>query len=139
MYEFLHGRGERRAHVSLKLWNSGRRFVRYRSLCIQHRYRGSGGYDSAVAKEQRRNTEGEAIRSLARKHPKLVSFHEKPNASLGQQQYKFKNLGEVPLTMRPPTAEAGRPHVGCTSRAMTAAARKMKSRNGHRRLGASDD
>ena len=125
--------------MSLKLWNSGRRFVRYRSLCIQHRHRGPGGYDSVMTKEQRRGTEDEAIRALARKHPNLVSFHEKPNASLGQQQYKFKNLGDVPLTMRPFLADAGRPRVGFAGRAMTAAERKMRSRNGHRMLIASED
>ena len=125
--------------MSLRLWASGRRFVRYRSLCVQHRYRGPGGYGSVMTKEQRRSTENEAIRSLAREHPKLIRFHEKPDASLGQQQYKFMDLGDLPLTMRPATAAAGRPRVGFASRAMTAAERQMKCRGGHKRLTASED
>ena len=122
--------------MTLQMWSSGKRFVRYRSLCVQHRYRGSGGWASVMTKEQRRNAEDEKIRSLERKYPNLVSFCEKPDASLAQQQFKLRNIGDDPLAMRP-KAGSGRPRVGFANRPMTAAERQDKYRNGHRRLAAS--
>ena len=89
-----------------------------------------------MTKEQRRNVEDERIRSLERKYPNLVSLCEKPDASLAQQQFKLRNIGDDPLAMRP-KAGSGRPRVGFASRPMTAAERQDKYRNGHRRLAAS--
>ena len=112
--------------MSLNLWSQGRRYFRYRGLCLQHRHRASGGYDSVMSKEHRRSIEDEAIRSLALQHPKLIRFQEKPDASLGKQQYKFMNQGGPPLTMRPATADVGRRRVGFAVRAMTPAERQRK-------------
>ena len=109
--------------ITLKLWSSGKRFVRYRSLCVQHRYRASGGWASVMTKEQRRIVEDEEIKALERKYPKLLTFCEKPDASLAQQQFKLKRLGDDPLAMRPQPAR-GRPRVGFASRPMTDAERQ---------------
>ena len=123
--------------MSLQLWSSGKRFVRYRSLSVQHRYRNPGGYDSVMTKEVRRATEDRAIRALSAKWPLLIRFEKKTSASLGQQQYKLANIGESPLVMRPPAVSGpGRPYVGFAGRPMTPAERQRKVRHGHRALSA---
>ena len=99
--------------TSLQLWSTGKRFVRYRSLCVQHRYRGRGGYESVMTKEERRDSEDEHIRALVRKFPDLIRYCPKPNASYNQQQYKFTKVGEPPLVMRDPMpTRMGRPYSG---------------------------
>ena len=124
--------------MSLNLWSQDRRYFRYRGLCLQHRYRAPGGYESVMSREDRRGLEDEAIQTLAFRHPKLIRFQEKPDASLGLQQCKFMNQGGPPLTMRPATADVGRRRVGFAVRAMTPAERQRKLRKGHRSLSASE-
>ena len=124
--------------MSVKLWSAGRRFVRYRTLSIQHRYRGPRGFSTEMTKEDRRLAEDDAVRTLCAQWPHLIRFVAKPGASLGQQQCKFSSIGDPPLTMRRPTVcKAGRPYEGFADRPMTAAERQQKSRKDHHALTAS--
>ena len=122
--------------LTCSLWESGRRFIRYRSLSLLHRYRAAGGYASVEKGPQaRRARENKLLRRLAKRYPELIEFRVKPSASLGTMQYNFRNVGPEPPELRPPRPmSGGRRTEGFADRPMTAAERQRKSRLGVKAL-----
>ena len=123
--------------LSCNLWSTGRLFCRYRGLCLEHRYRASGGYQSTLQLQARREKEDEAIGRLEETHPNLIKFHPKPNATLCTMQYQMLKQGAGPLTLKAPVpVTGGRRFEGFADRAMTAAERQRRCRDGKSALSA---
>ena len=122
--------------LSCKLWDSGRRFLRYRSLCVSHRFRAEGGYQADLERRTRRRREDTVIKRLQKLYPDLIEFAEKPHASLRTMQFRMRPQGPGPLIMRPATpVTAGRRFEAFANRAMTPAERQRRCRHGLRSLG----
>ena len=123
--------------LSCNLWSTGRLFCRYRSLCISHRYRGEGGYQTVMQRQSRRREEDGAITRLARRHPTLIEFLHKPASSVRTMQYRMLPHGENPFEMKAPKpATCGRRREAFAARAMTSTERVRLYRHGKRSLSA---
>ena len=114
-----------------ELWATGRRFFRYRGLCSVSPYKLPGGLLTSMSKEGRRFEEDVQIQKLSAKHPSLVWFKKKENATLSTMQYAFSAQGSPPLQLQDPTPlTGGRRYEGHALRSMTPAERQRKCRRG---------
>ena len=121
--------------LSCNLWSTGRWFLRYRGLCLTHRYRAAGGYQASLRPQERRVQENRAIRRLERSYPELIKFQRKPKASLCTMQYHMVPQGSEPLSVRAPSpVTAGRRFEAFADRAMTDAERQRRCRRRKRSL-----
>ena len=124
--------------LSCNLWSTGRMFLRYRGLCLAHRYRAAGGCQATMRLEERRRLEDRAIQALARNHANLIRFKPKPDASLCTMQFEMLQHGSRPLKLKPATpVTGGRRFEAFADRAMTPAERQRRCRRGRRSLSAS--
>ena len=117
--------------LSCKLWSTGRLFVRYRSLCLEHRYRAEGGYRTAVDLRARRQKEDEGIMLLAARHKDLIKFQPRPEAGKGRMQFQMLQQGAGPLVMKAPRpVTGGRRYEAFADRAMSDSERQRRHRHG---------
>ena len=123
---------------SCNLWATGRLFLRYRGLCVAHRYRGAGGYQATWHVEERRRLEDRALQKLEGSHAGLIKFQPKPKAGFCTMQCQMLRQGPEPLNINAATpVTGGRRFEAFADRAMTAAERQRRCRSGKRALSAS--
>ena len=119
--------------LSCKLWSTGRRFLRYRSMCLDHRYRAEGGYRSTMDLNARRLQEDEAIKKLEGRHGDLVRFQARPESGAGRMNFQMLSQGPGPLVLKAPAPiTAGRRYEGFAHRPMSASERQRRHRHGKR-------